>query len=125
VLIEANNARQAHNQRVMDRIAAERQAIGQMRFQAAQANAQLLSQAAAQAAAGASGADERRNRVRNLVSDVREFANIDAEGTDPINGISALMGIYDMDAETARGLIVGARQGTLDWAGLMADIERG
>ena len=124
LLVQANTSRQAHNQKVMDRIAAERQAIGEMRFKAATTNAQLLSTAAAAAASGARTPDQRRERVRNLIADVREFANIDAEGSEPINGISALMGIYDMDAATARGLIVGARQGTLDWAQLMADIER-
>ena len=117
LLIEANGTRQEHNERVLNRIAAERQAVGQMRFQAAQTNAQLLSQAAAQAASGSTTNEGRRNAVRNLISDVREFANIDPLESEPRNGISFLMGLYDwMDAATARGLILGAREGTLDWA---------
>jgi len=117
LLIEANGTRQEHNERVLNRIAAERQAVGQMRFQAAQTNAQLLSQAAAQAASGSTTNEGRRNAVGNLISDVREFANIDPLESEPRNGISLLMGLYDwMDAATARGLILGAREGTLDWA---------
>jgi hypothetical protein len=124
-LIQASNARSAHNERVLKRISEERQLGAQMRFQAAQTNAQLLSTAAAAAAQGARTPDERRDRVRNLVSDVREFANIDPQSGEPRNGIAALMGIYGFDADTARNLILGARQGTLDWAALMRTIERG
>jgi hypothetical protein len=122
-LIQANNARMAHNQQVLARVSQERQLGAQMRFQAAQTNAQLLSSAAAQAAAGATTPDQRRSRVRGLIDDVREFANIDPQDSEPRNGIAALMGIYGLDADTARGLIMGARQGTLDWASLMAEIE--
>jgi hypothetical protein len=122
-LIQANSARQEHNQRVLDRTNAERQAIAQMRFQAASTNAQLLTQAAAAAAAGARTPDQRREQIRGMVSDVREFANIDPQGAEPRNGISALMGIYGMDADVARNLILRAREGTLDWATLMAEAE--
>lgn len=122
-LIQANNARQAHNAQVFARISEERQLGAQMRFNAAQTNAQLLSTAAAAAAAGATSPSQRRDQVRNLVSDVREFANIDPLEGEPRNGIAALMGIYGLDANTARGLIMGARKGTIDWDTAMAEIE--
>jgi hypothetical protein len=123
VLIQANEARQVHNQRVLDRVNAERQAIAQMRFQAATTNAQLASQAAAAAAAGARDAPTRRQRIRDLISDVREFANIDPLDSNPVNAITALMSIHNLDEATARGLILGARSGTLDWTSALADAE--
>jgi len=124
-LIQANNARQAHNAQVFARISEERQLGATMRFNAAQTNAQLLSTAAAQAASGATTEQQRQARIRQLVADVREFANIDPQGSAPVNAISILMGLHPIDENTARGLILGARQGTLDWASLMRDIEKG
>jgi hypothetical protein len=124
-LIQANNARQAHNAQVLARISEERQLGAQMRFNAAQTNAQLLSTAAAAAVSGVTSEEQRRSRVRNLVSDVREFANIDEQDAEPVNGIAALMGIYGLDVDTARGLIMGSRQGTLDWTTLLRNIEKG
>jgi hypothetical protein len=124
-LIQANNARQAHNAQVLARISEERQLGAQMRFQAATTNAQLLSTAAAAAVSGVTSEEQRRSRVRNLVSDVREFANIDEQDAEPVNGIAALMGIYGLDVDTARGLIMGSRQGTLDWTTLLRNIEKG
>ena len=116
-LIQANNARQAHNAQVLARISEERQLGAQMRFNAAQTNAQLLSTAAAAAASGATTPERRREAFRNLITDVREYANIDPLDGEPIRGIEFLMGLYDwMDADTARSLIVGAREGTLDWS---------
>ena len=122
-LIQANKARQAHNTQVFDRISEERQLGAEMRFNAAQTNAQLLSAAAAAAVSGATSEEQRRGQIRNLISDVREFANIDPQDADPSNGIAALMGVYGLDVDTARGLIMGAREGTLNWAALMAEIE--
>jgi hypothetical protein len=125
MLIQANQVRQSHNQRVLDRIADQKKLAAQMSFQAAQTNAQLLSSAAAQAAAGATTPERRREAVRNLIADVREFANIDRLEADPKNAIGALMGIYDwMDAETASALILGSREGTLDWAGAVEAIQQ-
>jgi hypothetical protein len=122
-LIQANNARQAHNAQVLARISEERQLGAQMRFQAATTNAQLLSTAAAAAVSGVTSEEKRRDKIRNLYADVQDFATADAQDAEPVNGIAALMGIYNIDSDTARGLILGAREGTLDWAALMAEIE--
>lgn len=122
MLIQANTARQAHNKSVLDRTAKERQSAAQMRFEASKTNAALLSNAAAQAAAGASTPERRRQAIQNLDEDVRRYANADALEGEPRIGMEYLMGIYGFDAPTARALIMGAREGTLNWAAAAAAI---
>ena len=120
MLIEANNARQSHNQRVLDRIAAERQAIGQMRFQAATTNAQLLSQAAAQAAAGARDEPTRRERILNFVDDIERVATFETAA----DGAGLLIQLYPtLDPGEAARLIESAKQGQLDYQAALAGIE--
>jgi hypothetical protein len=119
VLIEANKARQAHNQRVLDRIAAERQAIGQMRFQAATTNAQLLS-SAAKAAAGAGDASTRRQRILNFVDDIERVATFETAA----DGAGLLIQLYpSLDPGEAARLIESAKQGGLDYQAALAGIE--
>jgi len=118
MLIQANQARQAHNQRVLDRIAGERQMAAQMRFQAATTNAQLLSSAAAAAASGAKDEPTRRQRVREFVDDVERFATFEKVS----DGAGMLMQIYPVDAATAESLINSAKQGLLDYRAALAAI---
>jgi len=121
VLIQANAARQAHNQRVLDRVNAERQAVAQMRFQAATTNAQLLSTAAAAAAAGAKDAPTRRERILEFTNDIERLATFE----NVADGASLLLQIYpNLNAEEAGRLINSAKQGLLDYRAALAAIER-
>jgi hypothetical protein len=120
-LIQANDARQAHNQRVMDRINAERQAIGQMRFQAATTNAQLLSSAAAAASAGAKDAPTRREQVLNFVSDIERVATFD----NPTEAAGILVQVYpNLTIPDAQRLIESAKAGMLDYQAALANVTR-
>jgi transposase len=122
VLIQANQARQAHNQRVLDRVNAERQAVAQMRFQAATTNAQLASQAAAAAAAGAKDAPTRRQRVLEFADDIDRVATFQ----NVADGAGLLMQIYpNITADLAKQLIESAKAGTLDFQAALADVTRG
>jgi hypothetical protein len=115
-LIQASQARQAHNAQVLERTARERQMGAEMRFGAAQTNAQLLSQAAAQAASGARDPQTARERTNEFIADVRNFANADPLDAAPTNGIALLRSAYPwLDPEAARNFILGARSGTIDF----------
>ena len=111
-LIMANDARVAHNERVMNRIAGNQTAIANMRFQAATANAQMANQAAQFAASRAATAGTpaaRRQQVLDLAAD------IEALGTMGDSGIALLAQAYGFDIETARRLIEDTKAGIIDW----------
>jgi len=115
-LIQANNARQAHNTQVFARISEERQLGAQMRFNAATTNAQLLSQAAAQAASKARDPQTAAELADQFIASVRNVANLDPEGAPPVSGIALLQSAYPwLDEETARTFILNARAGTIDY----------
>ena len=118
-LIQANNARQAHNKQVFDRISEERQLGAQMRFNAATTNAELLSQAAAQAASGARDPQTARERVMQLVDDIDRVATFE----NPAQGAALLANIYNIEPAVLSELIRSARQGTLDIRAAIAAIE--
>jgi hypothetical protein len=117
-LIQANNARQAHNAQVLARISEERQLGAQMRFNAAQTNAQLLSTAAA--AAGAGNEPTRRERILNFFDDIERVATFETAA----DGAVLLIQLYPtLDPGEAARLIESAKQGQLDYQTALAGIE--
>lgn len=111
-LIMANDARVAHNNRVMDRVAKNQATIANMRFQAGVTNAQIANQAAQFAASQVATAGTpaaRRQQVLDLAAD------IEALGTMGESGIALLAQAYGFDTETARRLIEDTKAGIIDW----------
>jgi hypothetical protein len=109
-LIQANNARMAHNERVMSRIASNQQAIAQMRFGASQTNAQIANSAAQFAAQQAAvGSANPRQRIREFVEDVETFGTVEG-------GAALLAQLYGLTPEAAQQIIDGTKSGIIDWA---------
>jgi hypothetical protein len=109
-IIQANNARMAHNERVMNRISSNQQAIAQMRFGAAQTNAQIANSAAQFAATqAAANSTDPRQRIRELVQDIETFGTVQG-------GADLLAGLYNIPKEVAQQLIDGTKAGIIDWA---------
>jgi hypothetical protein len=109
-LIQANNARMAHNERVMSRIASNQQAIAQMRFGASQTNAQIANSAAQFAARqAAAGSANPRQRIREFVEDVETFGTVKG-------GAALLAQLYGLTPEAAQQIIDGTKSGIIDWA---------
>lgn len=106
VLQQAQEARAAHNQRVFDRIAQNRQIIAQMRASAAATNAEIANRAAEFAAEGARNPQERAERIRALYEDIDMFAVSD-------EGPRLLARAYNLPPDVAERLIEAQRSGTL------------
>jgi hypothetical protein len=116
-LIQANNARQAHNAQVLARISEERQLGAQMRFQAATTNAQLLSTAAAAAAADAKDAPTRVKRILELQDTIDRLATYEDSSLAADLLVDAFPGL---DKALATELIRSSRAGTLSFQAELA-----
>lgn len=112
VIMEAQRARAAHNERVLSRIAANQQTIAGMRASAAATNAQIANQAA-QFAASQAAANARTPEQR--VEAVLQFYNlVDQLAVNP-RGAGLLMRAYpDLTPSAAESILEAQRQGTLD-----------
>ena len=112
VLQQAQEARAAHNQRVLDRIAGNRQTIAGLRASAATTNAQIANQAAqfaaTQAAARARTPEQRVAAVETFYDLVDKFA------VNP-QGAALLINAYpDLTPAAANQILEAQRQGTLE-----------
>lgn len=112
-IIQAKDALAKHNERVLSRIAANQTAIANMRFQAAQTNAQIANSAAQFAA---SRAEQIGLSPRQLVEDINLFGTVEF-------GNIMLADLYGFSPEIAQQIIDGTKNKIIDWAQQQATAE--
>jgi len=112
VLQQAQEARAAHNQRVLDRIAANRQTIAGLRASAATTNAQIANSAAQFAATQAAA---RARTPEQRIAAVETFYDlVDKLAVNP-QGASMLINAYpELSPAAANQILEAQRQGTLE-----------